>query len=198
VCRSRARSHALCVQLSRRFAQRDGDLSIDTTVDWDDSDDSDESDGDATDTDRQDVVLREKYQEALLREIVHKVSMLQSSEAPSAILQLKQIFVENPGQEVVLLRYCEIVLWLTTCFADSVDHQPRPAAACGAARVERRRIGAGDRPHRGDQRGLGHLVESVRDGRDTGGDAVRAAAGALVPRAQMRCAGNVCVRRVLV
>jgi serine/threonine protein kinase len=97
------------LQLAARFTSVPAAASAEVVVDWDDTSGSEESAGEKMDAAaRNDAVLREKFQEALLREILQQIDLLCGSyDDGAAILgaleHLQHIFDENPGQEMLLI-----------------------------------------------------------------------------------------------
>jgi serine/threonine protein kinase len=98
------------LQLAARFTTQHAPTSAPAeAVDWDDTASSEQSAGEAMDAAaRNDAVLREKFQEALLREILQQIDLLCGSyDDTAAILgaleHLQHIFDENPGQEMLLI-----------------------------------------------------------------------------------------------
>lgn len=95
------------LQLAARFTSQQAPPAV--AVDWDDTSSSERSAGEAMDAAaRNDAVLREKFQEALLREILQQIDLLCGSyDDTAAILgaleHLQHIFDENPGQEMLLI-----------------------------------------------------------------------------------------------
>lgn len=96
------------LQLAARFTSVPA-ASTEGVFDWDDTSGSEESAGEKMDAAaRNDAVLREKFQEALLREILQQIDLLCGSyDDGAAILgaleHLQHIFDENPGQEMQLI-----------------------------------------------------------------------------------------------